>query len=520
MHGRILSAVASALALIAFSASPAAAEVIEAQPIPTTGPEPTLPAFVGAPARAKPFSSEPAWASDFMAPNPLNSVHNDPWQTDTYTQYGGPLGRSPKTLSTYFGRTCISLTFDSKGRLIGTCTHPIDGPGLYRFDPVTLDILAFRQLPFASPPPGTDPALNSTGGVYFFLDNRDRAVVATADRKIKVFKQTKRRFKLVKTLDPSGCLDPVDRMPSALPDADGMYWFVGRTEGTVGVIDPKTGRCNSIVLGEEIENSFAVASDGVYVVTDKAQYKFRAGRKLKPRTIWRSRDYGNTGVKKTGQINAGSGTTPTLFGDGAGEAPRYVAITDNADPMNVVVYKAADEAKHRVVCRVPVFREGASATENSLIAMGSSLFVENNSGYDIYKFNDVASGGIQIGGDPAAVSEPGFARIDVTAKGCRKVWENHTVRAASVVPKGDARNGLIYTYENVSDPGEPDADPWYWTALSARTGKVVFKVLAGHGGFYNNHYAGIALGRNPETNRVTAYLGGVGGVMALRDGRR
>ena len=63
----------------------------------------------------------------------------------------------------------------------------------------------------------------------------------------------------------------------------------------------------------------------------------------------------------------------------------------------------------------------------------------------------------------------------------------------------------------------PDADPWYWTALDARTGRVVWKKLAGWGGEYNNHYAGIALGRAPRTGRVTAYVGGVGGIMALRD---
>ena len=61
-----------------------------------------------------------------------------------------------------------------------------------------------------------------------------------------------------------------------------------------------------------------------------------------------------------------------------------MAITDNADPMNVVVYRTAHEAadgKRRKVCEVPVFGKGASATENSLITAGRSLIVENNYGY-------------------------------------------------------------------------------------------------------------------------------------------
>jgi hypothetical protein len=113
-----------------------------------------------------------------------------------------------------------------------------------------------------------------------------------------------------------------------------------------------------------------------------------------------------------------------------------------------------------------------------------------------------------------------MARVDINRRGtgCRRVWTNNKVRAPSVVPKVDTRNGLIYTYENVRDPRAPRSDPWYWTALDFRSGRVVFKQLAGHGGLYNNHYAGIALGRNPATRATTLYLGGVGGVMALRDG--
>ncbi len=118
-----------------------------------------------------------------------------------------------------------------------------------------------------------------------------------------------------------------------------------------------------------------------------------------------------------------------------------------------------------------MFRKGASATENSLISLGRSLIVENNYGYDLVKFNDTIPGVPELGGDRNLVSEPGISRIDIKpdGSGCRKVWTNTTVRAPSVVPKGDAKNGLIYTFENVSDPA--GADPWYWTALDYRTGQ-------------------------------------------------
>src|SRR5438876_543843 len=61
-----------------------------------------------------------------------------------------------------------------------------------------------------------------------------------------------------------------------------------------------------------------------------------------------------------------------------------VTITDNADPMNVVVYRTAKKLKRgqkRTVCQVPVFDKGKSATENSEITAGRSIVVENNYGY-------------------------------------------------------------------------------------------------------------------------------------------
>ena len=90
-----------------------------------------------------------------------------------------------------------------------------------------------------------------------------------------------------------------------------------------------------------------------------------------------------------------------------------VAITDNADPMNVVVYRTRaklNKGEKREVCEEPVFEPGASATENSLITAGRSLIVENNYGYQD-----------PFGPDSGAVTEPGFARVDVNKKltGCK-----------------------------------------------------------------------------------------------------
>lgn len=194
-------------------------------------------------------------------------------------------------------------------------------------------------------------------------------------------------------------------------------------------------------------------------------YKFRAGRSLLPVRIWSVR-YPNSTIHKLGQINAGSGTTPTLIGPLTGHAraaaPAYVAITDNADPMHVVVYRAGDRlfrGHRRVLCTVPVFAKGASADENSLISMGRSLIVENNYGYSLQAWNYVIGGGLAIGGNLGLLSAPGMDRIDIAANGsgCRIAWRNTTVRTPSAVAKGDSANSLIYTYTKPMDPGQPNA---------------------------------------------------------------
>ena len=80
-------------------------------------------------------------------------------------------------------------------------------------------------------------------------------------------------------------------------------------------------------------NSFAVDDEGaVYVVTIKALYRLDAGARRVAAVTWREA-YRNSGIAKPGQSDAGSGTTPTVMAGGR------VAITDNADPMNVVVYR-------------------------------------------------------------------------------------------------------------------------------------------------------------------------------------
>jgi hypothetical protein len=492
--------VAEMLALTVLAALLSAAPA-SALPIPSTGPAPSLPAFQGHAASAHRIAATIAPQNPFMAPNPNNNIHNDTWMTDAY-QRRGPLGRSLAARSE--GKPpalCGSMTFDRRGRIVAVCPSALAPPQARIIDPVSLATIASYDLPTAPDPPGTKTYQNFTGGGYFFLDNRDRVWVATKTDHIFVLAESadgqslvkQRDFDLTSVLDESQ-----ERITSALPDFSGLIWFVSKKNGQVGTLDRNTGRLRVKTLGEEIENSFAVGQNGIYIVSDKRMYRFKAGPDGTPRVVWRA-GYRNSGIVKPSQVDAGSGTTPTIMKGG------YVAITDNAEPMDVVVFRTAARLRrgqHRTVCTVPVFGQQTSATENSLITAGRSLIVENNYGYQD-----------PFGPTGGAVTTPGFARVDVKPNGggCRKVWTNHDARAPTVVPKLSTRTGLIYTYTRPPDPS--GSEGYYWTAVDFRNGKTVWSRYAGSGLSFNNNYAGLALG--PDG---TAYLGVIGGILALRDG--
>jgi hypothetical protein len=430
-----------------------------------------------------------------MAPNGRSNIHDDAYQSDTYRQVG-PLGRAMAVTSTENFHECASLTFDSQGRLVAVCPG-LQGPVLMMFDPETLALLAAMPLPPRTNA-GPDVLTDFSGGGYFYLDNQDRVVTATTTRHVWIIAETETPagpgFETQKDLDLSSAVPVGDAIISALPDWKGSIWFASK-KGVVGNVDPGTGALQSVDLHEPIGNSFAIdARGGVYIVSDAALYRFQRGTGA-PRVVWR-RGYRNIGVKKPGQTQAGSGTTPTLMGD------RFVSITDNSDPMNVLVLRRGSHpSRRRLVCKTSVFKRGAGDTDQSLIATERSMIVENNYGYS-------GLAATENGG----TTEPGIERVDVVPVGpgryrCKKIWRSNE-RAPSVVPKLSLGAGLVYTW---TKPAGGD-DPWYFTAVDFRSGRTVYKRLAGTGLGHNNHYAPIILG--PHRN---AYVATFGGIVALRD---
>ena len=452
------------------------------------------PEFIGRPAKPDPARAAlRAWRpkqNPHMAAGSNSNLHNDAYMTDAYRRMG-PLGNETETLSTLFFRECGSVTFDSRGRIVTVCVG-LDHPVLALLDPHTLETLAAYDLPFRDLGTGLDFFTGFSGGGYFYLDDQDRAVVPTSTRHIFVVALNGTGFDQVANYDVSGVVPNGDGIVSALPDWDGRIWFVS-TGGTVGWVDPADGSVHAIQLGERVHNSFAVdETGGVFIVSDAALYRFEA-RGEGVRTSWR-RPYRNIGVTKPGQTQAGSGTTPTLIGR------NRIAITDNADPMRVVVYERGARSKGRKVCAEPVFEKGASATDQSLIAAGRSIVTENNYGYD-----GIAA--VQNG----ATTTPGLTRVDVRQGRCRTVWESEEI-APSVVPKLSLKAGLVYTY--TKPPSADGDDSWYFTALDFDTGKTIFKRRAGASLGFNNNYAPVTIG--PDG---TAYVGVLGGLTLFRDAR-
>lgn len=479
------------------------------------------PGFIGGTAEPRPVALEVP-VHPFMALPGVAGMHADAYSSDVHPG-PGPLGRNPRVItrtgSRMPGGMCATLTFDRSGRLVALCAD-ILGFRLQLMDPATLTMLANYELPAR---PSTFHALvtldpdkimsDTSGGAYYYRDEQDRVVLADSRQRIQRIGHRERapghwEFYLADSWDlrdhvPHDCVTPArwfptgecDPITAVMPDHHGLIWWVTR-HARIGTLNPANGEIKRLWLkGEGIENGFSVAADGVSIVTDHALYHFDAAPDGTPRVLWRE-TYDRGSGRKVGSLCQGSGTTPTLIGG------TYVAITDNADErMHVLVYRREPSfTGPRLVCSVPVFARGASTTDNSLIGWSHSILVENNAGYRNalqQKDWDGVAGGI--------------ARIDIRndESGCDIVWTSPE-RSPSVVPKLSAATGVAYYYTFQAQADGRNA--WYLTALDARTGATIFKVLTGVGRNFDNNWGPITLG--PDG---TAYIGTIGGLVAVRD---
>ena len=217
---------------------------------------------------------------------------------------------------------------------------------------------------------------------------------------------------------------------------------------------------------EQIQNSFSVGPDGIYIVTNIGLYKLHFNEKTRHIDLdpkWApsyARDelfYENDRKIKPGHLNNGSGTTPTLIDD------RFVAIVDNAPGhVNLNVFRQEDGV---LISKLPLFEPEAGAVENSVVAYKDHLVVGNTYGYvDPFMENPTAGG---------------IARFDYDeAKGEYLPVEGWPAvghfDGKTATPKLSTANGLFYVYHrDMNGNGHHD---WQLTALDFHTGWRVFSI--------------------------------------------
>jgi len=466
----------------------------------------------------KGFSIEP---HPFLAPQELSTIHSGGYNSDVHSA-SGPLGINPKVISrqgsTAPGGMYATTTFDNQGLMI-VFMGSFAGFELNLLEPRSLKLLAKYDLPQR---PSTfegvvkmdaDVFMKDTSSSYFYLDQQGYAVIADSTQHIQRLGHRQKsngdwEFFLDQSWDISGhvpndCMSSTNWFPSqecdpitsVTPDHNGLIWWV-TLHGRIGTLNPETDVIKSIQLeNEEIQNSFAAARDGIYIVSDYAMYGFKTDKDGAPLVVWREQ-YDRGDNRKLGAISQGAGSTPTLLGDD------YVVIADNADPkVNLLVYRRRPDIQgKRLVCKVPLFNDDKSAVEISMIAWNRSIITKNDYGYTNAFQQETWD---QVVG--------GFTRIDIREdeSGCDIFWTSPEI-SPSVVPKLSAGNGLVYSYTfETQSNGE---NIWYLMALESSTGKTAFKIRTGAGSKFDGNWGPLAIG--PDG---TAYITVYGGMISIWD---
>ncbi|MCG6498673.1 hypothetical protein [Kitasatospora sp. A2-31] len=429
--------------------------------------------FAGAaPAHADtPFGPLPPH-NPYAGPDGTATMHGDTGSSDATPLPGpkaGPLASDRVALQS----ACPTVLVGSDGYPVALCTT-IFGltPTVHLLDPA--DGGSVAELPLAKG--------SLLGGVYAYLDHEDRLVAVDGDRhllRIGHHRDAAGRWQLTvdSRLPLAGAVPEGDAVTGVSPDWQGRVWFA-TGGGVVGTADDRTGTVRALALpaGERIANSISTAPGGTAVATTHATYLLTAAPDGTPRIAWR-RPYDRGPGRKPGQLSWGTGSTPTFFGPRTGT--EYLTIVDNAAPtVNLLVHRVSDGAQ---ICSVPVLKAGGSGSENSPVAVGSTVFVASTYGYPYPKLP--ADAGPSVPSSDRF--QGGLSRVDVRAdgSGCDLVWDNR-VRSAAV-PRLSTADGLIHTVlRNPVIPGTTATsvlDPYYYAEVDPRTGEVVRTRYTGAG---------------------------------------
>lgn len=449
-------------------------------------------AAIHAPAAAAQAASPPG-----LGPAGTATVHGDVAATDTLPGRGP--GANPAIQSSLTGATCSTVFVGSDGMPVALCTAYVGlnpptplAPTVKLFHPDTADVLAEVQL--------AKGAL--LGGVYGYLDDRDRVVVADGNSRLLAVGHERGgdgvwRMNVEVLADLSAGVPDGDAVTGLVPAFDGRIWYA-TSGGTVGIVRPGNDaslRTLTLPAGEKITNGLTVRPGGASVITSRALYEVDSHDDEAALSIRWRHGYDVGPARKPGLLAHGSGTTPSYFGPD----DQLVAITDDSDRPELIVMRRDDGSE---VCRMPAFAttldpssaapdgvliEGPAATENSIIAFGDALVLVNTYGFQYPPF---AVDGPAV---PATAQYTGgMTRIDVGPDGdCSRAWTSLS-RTASL-PKLTTDDGLIHAMAYGPPGAHPVLDrpvldqglaqkfgPVDVTSTDVETGREVVRQFVGH----------------------------------------
>ena len=308
------------------------------------------------------------------------------------------------------------------------------------FEPGTMKVLKARTLTRmpgsgSKDCQGQDTVAFNLG--YFTMDDRGRILIPSDENVLEFYKYRDGEIRVVRSKPLDASLDAwgvaKGTVYQVMPAYDGSYFVMGTYAngddwGAFTAHLSKALKMDGLVKipEERLENGMAVDSTGMYLISDKALYKFsKKGETFAKR--FREPYEGPSTCANDGTLSHGSGSSPTLMGKD------LVVITDNADSrVNLLVYDRRDQAARRQICKVPLFSAGASENENSVIGYGRRIFVQN------------------FAGAPSKISNRadalvgGFTRIDVARdrSGCTTRWTKGYGSAATA--RLSLKTDLVY----------------------------------------------------------------------------
>ncbi|MFJ8043051.1 hypothetical protein ACIRBX_21410 [Kitasatospora sp. NPDC096147] len=438
-------------------------------------------------------------ANPYAGPPGTATMHGDTGSSDA-TALPGPGAGTLSSHRTALASACPTVLVGADGYPVALCTEIFGRtPTVHLLDPATGGSLAELGLAKGS----------LLGGVYAYLDHRDRLVVVDGNRDLLRIghRRTAAGWQLAvdSRLPLAGAVPAGDAVTGLSPDWRGRVWFA-TGGGVVGTADDEgTGAVRTLALpaGERIANSISTAPEGTAVATTHATYLLTAGPDGTPEVSWRQA-YDRGPGRKPGQLSWGTGSTPTFFGPRTGTD--YLTVVDNAAPtVNLLVYRTSDGGQ---VCSVPVLKSGGSGSENSPVAVGNAVFVASTYGYPYPALPDDAGPAVPSSG----AFRGGLSRVDVRpdGSGCDLRWDNRTRSAA--VPRLSTADGLLRTV--LREPVIPGTDstsaldPYRYAEIDPETGRTVRSAYLGSGFLFDTlqMVGSIAPGRVVLQGTVTGVL--------------